>query len=211
MSIRADTQITSIADTKLMSRKRKRDATATVKLVASEKSNGKTISQVQSLEEQIIKSRRNWNGLLTLIELAHRSRLADFQERDAAATLCRVFCRFMAAGHLTQTTNISENEALVVHWLGERLHDVHALLLGTLAEGNLEQQKTALMLFMHLFKEEAIHLKLDEEYLWTKGSFFEILQSLVSDRVSNHVRKYFVEIFVDQYDDIRLYTFKILS
>ena len=194
-------------ETKSASRKRKRTVDGRVVL---KKPTREATSQILLLEQQILNSRRNYNNLLTLIELARWSGPANNQQHHAVVALCRVFCRLMATGHLIKTRNIPENEAVVIQWLGERLQTFHDLLLDILLQGDYEQQCTALVLSMQLIKEEATYMELKEDSFWMKGLFYGVLQGLILHKVSDQIRRDFVKNFVDRYDDIRFYTFKIL-
>ena len=189
------------------------DRRPSIKIPIEDAVSGRDIvtSHINSLEQQIINSRRHYNSLIVLIELASWNKNPSFQQHHAVVALCKVFCRLMAAGHLTKTKSSPGNEIIIIQWLEERLQDVHNLLLDMLLQGSQEQQSSALMLCMQLYKEEATHLKSDEESAWNKGFFPDIFQSLMSDKTSYQTKEEFVKNFVDGYDDIRLYTFKMLS
>ncbi len=64
---------------------------------------------------------------------------------------------------------------------------------------------------MRLFKDEASHLSNTEEYRWGAGLFPEILRAIVESDVGDEGREGFIEDYLCQYDDIRVYTFTTLS
>lgn len=64
---------------------------------------------------------------------------------------------------------------------------------------------------MRFVKDEALHLKVNEEYAWRSGIFADIVRSLLEAEDGQEVREEFVEKYVEEYDDIRLYTFAVVA
>lgn len=166
-------------------------------------------SRIVQLEKEILESRKHYNNIATLISLAQK---VDAQDAEvavvAAVSLCRVFIRLLAAGGLTKKKGASEKEETVVRWLRERLAEYRRLLTSM-----LEQEQAALTattLSMRLLKAEAQYLNGTGEYSFPGASFSEFMNGLMRPGVDDSVRGEFVEKFVDEYDDIRFYTFRTL-
>lgn len=166
-------------------------------------------SRIVQLEKEILESRRHYNNITTLISLAQEGDAEDAEVAVVAAvSLCRVFIRLLAAGGLTKKKGASEKEETVVRWLRERLSEYRRVLTSM-----LEQEQSALTaatLSMRLLKAEAQYLNGTGECSFPGRSFSEFLAGLMRPEVDDSVRAEFVEKFVDEYDDIRFYTFRTL-
>ena len=64
---------------------------------------------------------------------------------------------------------------------------------------------------MRLIKEEATHLNKSEKAIWRHGLFEKLLRTLVEDGVAEDTRVEFVEKYVEEYDEVRYYTFARLA
>ena len=129
----------------------------------------------------------------------------------AAVALFRVFCRLMAGGKLNKLTESPANEATIVQWLRERLHDFETGLLRMLGNENIGKQSTALTVIMRLVKEKVPHLNQSEDAVWQKGLFGQLVQTLIEKDVAEETRAEFVEKYVQKFDDVRYYTFACLT
>lgn len=166
-------------------------------------------SKILLLENEILESRKHYNNIATLIGLAQNG---DPQDEAvavvAAVSLCRVFIRLLAAGNLTKKKGASEKEETVKRWLRERLSEYRRILTTMLQQD--EAALTASTLSMRLLKAEAQYLSGTGEYSFPGASFSEFIVGLVQPEVDDSVRAEFIEKFVDEYDDIRFYTFRTL-
>lgn len=165
-------------------------------------------SKTLLLETEILESRKNYNHITTLIGYAQD---LDVESRLAAAvSLCRVFIRLLANGSLTTKKGASEKEQTVIRWLRSKLEEYRSAALVPMLQDE-DAAMTALTLVMRLLKAEATYLNGNDEYNFPAKLFGEFLEALVDAGVEEEVRQEFIEKFVDEYDDIRYYTFKTIS
>lgn len=190
-----------------ISRKRKRGN------LESAKSGSAVFSaadEILLLENQILKSRRHFNSIATLLNYVTKPDLQDLNDDKsdfAAVALCRVFCRLMALGYMVKSRETSKNEILIVQWLIEKFREYQNVLLSMLAAENSDRSTTALTLLMRVIKEEAVHMKLSEDAAWGHGLFSKLLRTLVDIEVIADARAAFIDSYLVKYDDIRYYTF----
>ena len=163
------------------------------------------------VEESILESRKNYNGIVTLLEVAQDVSVESQKNIFAAVALCRVFCRLMAAGNLVRNRDSSENEVTIAHWLNDRYQDYKIALLRTFEQVDVARQNTALPLLMRLVKEEKAHLNFSDEAIWRTGLFTNLVRALIKDTVADGIRKEFVDNYVENFDDVRYYTFESLA
>lgn len=167
---------------------------------------------VLSLEAAILESKKNYNNITTLIDLARSPDKDDAEDEEeeallATVALCRVFIRLLAAGALLRKKDMPEKDVVVVHWLRNRLVETREVILSLLTRD--EQAMTALTLSMRLLKTEGQYPLSDkEEYNFPKATLNDIVAALSQPEVDALVRKEFVEKYVDEFEDVRLYTFK---
>lgn len=160
------------------------------------------------LEEQILASRKNYNQIATLLDDARRDDDEEAAHRTLVlVVLCRIFCKMMVLGSLSTTRQSTENERAVVQWLNDRFKDYKGILLSTFSQPGAGMQSTALTLLIKLVKEEAEHLKLSEELIWRHGTFAVIVEKLVRSEMVVELREEFVQKYVQEFDDVRFYTF----
>jgi U3 small nucleolar RNA-associated protein 19 len=159
------------------------------------------------LENAILESKKNYNNISKLLEFA--SAQGD-EETSVIATvsLCRVFIRLLAAGHLTRNPGQSEKEIVVIQWLKGRLADYKQVILTALCEETTAS--TALTLAMRILKAEGQHLSSKEEYNFPREFLKDIVSALVKE-ASEDVRQEFCEKFLGEFCDVRFYTFKALK
>ena len=166
---------------------------------------------ILGLEQKILESRTNYNSIHTLLDYIRVEVSADEKDVLAAVALCRVFCRLMAAGNLNKPQDKASNEATIVQWLKGKLQEYEHELLKLLKNEVIGRQSTALTLLMRLFKEEATHLDKPDEAIWRDGLFERLLRTVVEDDVGEDTRTEFMEKYVEEYDDVRYYTFARLA
>ncbi|KAJ4396824.1 Maturation and nuclear export of 40S ribosomal subunits interacting protein [Gnomoniopsis smithogilvyi] len=166
-------------------------------------------AEILSLEAGILESRKNYNNITALIDIARAGDEDEVQENALLATvaLCRVFIRLLAAGALLRKKGMPEKDVVVVHWLRDRLAECREVILALF--NREEQAMTALTLSMRLLKSEGQNSLSDkEEYSFPKASLKDIVLALSQPEVDQVVRKEFIDKFVDEFEDVRLYTFK---
>lgn len=168
-------------------------------------------ADILALEAAILESKKNYNNITTLIEIAKAVDEDDDEAEEkgllATVALCRVFVRLLAAGALLRKKGMPEKDIVVVHWLRDRFAEYREVVLALFNSD--EQAMTALTLSMRLLKTEGQYPLSDkDEYNFPKASLKDIVLALSQPEVDSVVRKEFVEQFVDEFDDVRLYTFK---
>ena len=163
-------------------------------------------SRILLLENEILESRKNYNNIGSLIEIA-QSQDEDLESAVVAAvSLCRVFIRLLAAGSLAKRKDLAEKDTLIMRWLRERLSDYQQCLLSMLEkEGSA---LTALTLLMRLLKAVTHDLDGMESSVFPKTFFNDIVRSVLQPAVDDNVRTEFMDKFVEEYDDVRFHTFR---
>lgn len=166
-------------------------------------------AKILLLETAILESKRNYNNITTLLHIARDQDNDEDEALLATVALCRVFIRLLAAGSLHRKKNLAEKDVILVHWLRDRLAEYHEVLLSFLT--NDDHALTALTLSMRLLKAHGQYPYRDaDEHSFPKALLRDIVAALCRPG-ADQVRREFVEKFVDEYDDIRLYTFKAIQ
>lgn len=167
-------------------------------------------AEILLLETAVLESRKNYNNIPTLINIARQ--IDEDEERSllAVVALCRVFIRLLSAGNLRRKKGLSEKDVTVVHWLRDRLAEYHEVILALIPrEGSA---MTALTLAMRLLKTEGQNPQSDkDEYNFPKAFLRDIVGALCHPEVDTEVRQEYIEKFVDEFEDIRFYTFKAVQ
>ncbi|KAK4950575.1 Maturation and nuclear export of 40S ribosomal subunits interacting protein [Elasticomyces elasticus] len=109
----------------------------------------------------------------------------------------------------TKTSSATDLES--VDYLKERYKVYKAMLLDLLAGADSPTQSTVLTLAMRLVKEETSQDVRHAEQAWKTGVFAELVKSLIVHTACGPAREEFVEKFVEEYDDVRFYTFYTIS
>jgi U3 small nucleolar RNA-associated protein 19 len=200
--------------------KRKRDASKT------ERSQGKTSKSksrrqsssaeaedphatILELEAQIVESRRHYNNIATLLQLAKQHESQNETAVLAAVTLCRVFSRLLSGGDMVKSKGMPESEVVIVQWLKERNREYLSVLLEQyLRSENSSTQSVGLTLLMRLVKEES---KGQKEYNWKHGPLSRLVEILLHLPEEGGVVDEFAEKYFKPFDDIRLYTFQTIT
>lgn len=166
-------------------------------------------AKILLLETAILESKRNYNNITTLLHIVRDQDNDEDKALLATVALCRVFIRLLAAGSLHRKKNLAEKDVILVHWLRDRLAEYHEVLLSFLT--NDDHALTALTLSMRLLKAHGQYPYRDaDEHSFPKALLRDIVAALCRPG-ADQVRREFVEKFVDEYDDIRLYTFKAIQ
>ncbi|KAL2166381.1 hypothetical protein VTG60DRAFT_2891 [Thermothelomyces hinnuleus] len=163
---------------------------------------------IERLETGIQESKRHYNNIATLIELAQKHEDEPKPALASSEALCRTFIRLLAAGNLVKRKDVSEKDVTVISWLRARLADYRGVLLSMFRSKKLAPN--ALMLAMALLKAEAQHLTDREEAVFPRLFFSDIVATLLESPVEPLLGQ-FSERFVDEYHDIRFYTFEAIK
>jgi U3 small nucleolar RNA-associated protein 19 len=162
-------------------------------------------SRILLLENEILESKKNYNNIVTLIDIL-KNQEDDVEDAVVAAvSLCRVFLRLLAMGKLVKKKDLAEKDLVVVRWLRDRFSDYKEALLPLLRVD--EAALTALTLAMRVLKAEAQHLDEKVEYTFPRTFLTAIVSWMVEPTVDDTVRGEILEKFVQEYDDVRFYTF----
>ncbi|KAK4240680.1 CBF/Mak21 family-domain-containing protein [Achaetomium macrosporum] len=190
-------------------RKRQENGDQLKKRRKSAGSDGEELqAKIEKLEAEIQESKKHYNNIVTLIELAQKHNDDAKAALAGSEALCRIFIRLLAAGNLVKRKDVSEKEATVTSWLRDRLADYRGALLSMFRSENLALN--TLMLAMALLKAEAQHLSDSEEAVFPRYFFSDIIAALL-ESPAEQLREHFSEKFIDKYDDIRFYTFEAIK
>jgi U3 small nucleolar RNA-associated protein 19 len=190
------------------SSKRKRPASdqKPAKRARSESSEEDVQAQILLLENEIFESKKNYNNIGKLIKLfQHEDEDVD-NSMLAAISLCRVFARLMSSGDMAKKSGSTEKDIVVIQWLRKRYSEYKSSLLLLFREEGVES--TALTLCMRLLKAEGQYLRNGHDYHFPASFLTEIIQALLGLDGGEAVRKEFSAKYVEEYDDVRFYTFK---
>ncbi|KAM0450201.1 hypothetical protein ACHAO4_006621 [Trichoderma viride] len=157
------------------------------------------------MEQGILESKKNYNDIANLVNIASGYEDGEEESTLAAVALCRIFLRLLAQGSLVGKKNQSEKEAVVFNWLKDQYSQYKSLLQSMLKDEDLAV--TALTLCMRTLKAEGEHLHNKEEYTFPQAFLEGVVETLITSD-SDEVRKAFLESYVEEFDDIRYYTFK---
>ncbi|KAH8128455.1 hypothetical protein FP744_10008659 [Trichoderma asperellum] len=162
-------------------------------------------AKILLMEQGILESKKNYNDIAKLLSIASRYEDGEEESTLAAVALCRIFLRLLAQGSLVAKKHLSEKESVVFGWLKDQYSQYKALLQDMLKDEDLAV--TALTLSMRTLKAEGEHLHNKEEYTFPQA-FLEGIVAVLIMSDSDEARKAFLESYVEEYDDIRYYTFK---
>jgi U3 small nucleolar RNA-associated protein 19 len=186
-------------------RKRVESSHKPSKRARSKSSEEDVQARILLLETQIFESKKNYNNISTLIKLSRTEDENPGVSLVASIALCRIFSRLMASGDFIKAQSATEKESVVALWLRERYSEYKVVLLQLL---NREASgSTALTLCMRMLKSEGTYLRNGQEYSFPSPFLKDILQSPLSSDCGDAVRREFSEKYLEEYDDIRFYTF----
>jgi U3 small nucleolar RNA-associated protein 19 len=160
--------------------------------------------RIFALEAAILESKKHYNNIATLLKIL-RSQDDKGSALTAAVALCRVYIRLLAAGALRRTSDFSEKDLVVVQWLRGRYAEYKEVLAALL--GDDEAALTVLTLVMRLLKVESKGLETND-YQFPKEFLLLTVRSLLQEGVDDKTKREYVEKFVNEFDDVRFYTFK---
>ncbi|KAF2831312.1 CBF-domain-containing protein [Ophiobolus disseminans] len=192
--------------------KRKRDPSKPERRESKSKSRRKSPSdhgddpqaEILQLEAQILESRRHYNNIATLLQLARQPDAENEAPILAVVALCRVFSRLLATGDMVKSKGMGEAEATIAMWLKERYKEfVDVLLNDFLQSDHPPKQSVALTLLMRLVKEES---KTQKDYNLKNGPLSRLVEVLLLLPADDPNRDEFADKYFKQFDDIRFHT-----
>lgn len=161
-------------------------------------------AKILLMEQGILESKKNYNDITVLLSTANDFKNENPESMLATVALCRIFLRLLAQGSLIAKKTLSEKDLVVVGWLKGQFGEVKKTLVTLLRDEELAP--TALTLCMRTLKAEGEFLYDKDEYTFPRAFLREILAALFESENEDVIRAY-VEEFVEQYDDIRYFTF----
>lgn len=164
-------------------------------------------TEILRLESEILESRKHYNNIAKLLQLAKDDASEDEIAILAAVALFRIFTRLLAGGDMVKSKGMAQPEVLVANWLGERYREYKDSLLNHfLSSKNARKQSTALTLLMRSVKEESKQ----KDYSWQSTALTRTVEVLLLDP-EEALRDEFVEKYFSVFDDIRYFTFRIIK
>ena len=165
-------------------------------------------AQILSLESSILESRKNYNEIVTLLNLlTDENESNDDRDLVVCVALCRIFCKLLALGELNPSRGKIQADVKIAKWLGQRLSGFEEALLQILASANEGKQLAALTLLTRLLQAKGDLPDLFGESEWRGGLFASLLQKIASDTAAATTKKEFVNKLLLKYHDIQYYTF----
>ncbi|KAG9507613.1 hypothetical protein J7337_001166 [Fusarium musae] len=165
-------------------------------------------AKILSMEEGILESRKNYNDLTILLSTANDLKNGGQESMLSTVVLCRIFIRLLTQGSLIAKKTLSEKDLFIVGWLKERYAEFKKILVTILQDEELATP--ALTLCMKTLKAEGEFLYDKDEYTFPRAFLREIVSSLFESKNEDVIKAY-VEEYVEQYDDIRYFTFNAVK
>ncbi len=159
------------------------------------------------LENEIVESKKNYNNIAKLIQLAQDPTKDAARAIVAAVSLCRVFIRLLSLGDMAKAKDGPKKQALVVRQLRDWMSDFSTALLAMLKRE--ESALTALTLSMRMWKAAAD--RLGDADTVPAELFKKTVLALLQPGVDAQVRDEFIEKFMGPHDDVRFYTFRSIE
>jgi U3 small nucleolar RNA-associated protein 19 len=161
-----------------------------------------TEARILLLESEILDSKKNYNNIPILIKYLQAN---NDESVVAAVSLCRIFTCILAAGDFDKKQEPSEKEAVVRLWLRERYSEFKKSLFQLL--GGKAAASTALTLCMRMLKSEGTHLRNGLQYFFPATFLKDIIKVLLIPDMEASVRHEFGKKYLEEYDDVRFFTF----
>jgi U3 small nucleolar RNA-associated protein 19 len=165
-------------------------------------------AKILSMEEGILESRKNYNDITILLSTANNFKNGGQESMLSTVVLCRIFIRLLTQGSLIAKKTLSEKDLVVVGWLKERFAEFKKILVNIIQDEELATP--ALTLCMKTLKAEGEFLYDKDEYTFPRAFLREIVSSLFESENEDVIKAY-VEEYVEQYDDIRYFTFNAVK
>ncbi|KAF2118524.1 CBF/Mak21 family-domain-containing protein [Lophiotrema nucula] len=161
------------------------------------------------LESQILESRRHFNNIATLLQIAKKEGADDETAILSTVSLCKVFSRLLSAGDMVKSKGMPHPEVVIIQWLKDRYREFLDILLDQYLRSDIPaKQSVALTLLMRLVEQEA---KAQKDYSWKQGPLPRLVETLLFLPGDGDAREEFAEKFLKQFDDIRFYTFQCIK
>ncbi|PNS15845.1 hypothetical protein CAC42_4297 [Sphaceloma murrayae] len=167
--------------------------------------------EILRLEAEIVETGNVENSITKLLDIFSPDQYDLESQLTAAVALCRVFYRFVATGRLIKTKGLSPEERARIDWLRDRSRQYADGLCGIVTNGNAQAQSTALTLLMRIVKAEVSQQETRSSQAWKTGSFSSLVACLISTDSVRGPLSEFVETFVEEFDDVRFYTFRTVA
>lgn len=165
-------------------------------------------TEIAQLEAQVLESRKHYNNIATLMQLAKSPDQEPPTSIFAAVSLCRIFTALLATKDMMKSKGMSQSEALVASWLRERYREYTAMLLNDFLRGELAaKQSAALTLLMRLVKEESEQ----PNYSWKNTPLPQLVEYVLLLPEDDATRDEFAEKYFTKFDDVRFYTFQTIQ
>ncbi|KAF4453865.1 putative NOC4 nucleolar protein [Fusarium austroafricanum] len=161
-------------------------------------------AKILAMEAGIMESRKNYNNITVLLSTANDFKNGQEESMLATVALTRIFHRLLIQGALISKKGLSEKDHVVLGWLKEKYAEFKKTLVTLLQDEELAP--TALELCMRTLKTEGEYLYDKDEYTFPRAFLRDIVASLFESE-NEEVIKAYIEEFVEQYDDIRYFTF----
>ncbi|KAM0200957.1 hypothetical protein ACHAPA_011261 [Fusarium lateritium] len=161
-------------------------------------------AKILLMEQGILESRKNYNDITVLLSTANDFKNEGPESMLATVALCRIFLRLLAQGSLIAKKTLSEKDLVVVGWLKGQFGEFKKTLVTLLRDEELAP--TALTLCMRTLKAEGEFLYDKDEYTFPRAFLRDIVAALFESENEDVIKAY-IEEFVEQYDDIRYFTF----
>jgi len=168
------------------------------------------LEQIAKLEQEILESKKNYNSIVSLIQIVQDPDAQQPQVTyNSAVALARVFIALLAQGSLNREPGLSEKDLVVIEWLRQRFSEFKRALVSLLRR-NDDFSEPAFTLCLKLLKSEGLRLHDREEYSFPQQSLHDVVAALVEDAPSQ-LRQSFVQNYANPYADIRFYTLKSIK
>lgn len=166
-------------------------------------------AQILELEAQVLESSKYYGNIDTLQRYLDLVESRPKTATLAAVALCRVFCRMIAGEKLVRRNDHSDKAAQTVQSLRQRLRAYVQSMTGWIGSPDAATESTALTLLMRVAKEEVSQEAKRAEQAWrTPQSVFTLtLKALLEETDAEGARQEFAEKYLEEYDDVRFYTF----
>ena len=171
-----------------------------------------TEEEILLLEGEITQSRKHYNKITILQDYCKKHQTQSNTSIIAAVALCRVFCRLMANGSMSQSRDMPNNERMIAQWLRGQYESYNSILLEILMDTDSGLQSTALTLLMRLQKEFADNLdEPSHDHRPHEGNLRRVVAVISNSDSMELIREEFVRKYVQVYDDVRYFTFACLK
>jgi len=177
---------------------------------------GNVQAKILRLEEQILEGNQHFNNIVDLQSLMNDVDRKPKTATLAAVALCRVFCRLIAGDKLVKRngTADADADAQIVRWLKARLRNyVESLAYSWIGSVDDARERAAVTLLMRIVKQDTSTGMKRSDQAWRipTAGFCTLISALIEKKDAGGARQEFVEKYVEEYDDVRFYTFLAIT